>query len=294
MDRSIYWGAGQSVLAILRSELGQSAWTDLARLLDSGCTKPGWILLGFEAGRLMNVLILAAPSEFNLPLEIIQLHRVRDRKTDCWQLFPRAIEKARELGVSELYCTVPEKSPEAAALSEAGFRRWRKIVRFESAGPVDLGVRGYRSVEAGNFPRSEVIALIEKTSEHSLDSQIEFYRKHLGTVEDAEMTLRMMESTKYQAAWWRLALAPGGEILGVIFPVLAFGEPTIGFLGIVPEYRGRKIASFLLAEAWSIMKEDGHSSLCAEVDQRSVSMQRALAKSQFTRRSPMQEWRLEL
>ena len=42
------------------------------------------------------------------------------------------------------------------------------------------------------------------------------------------------------------------------------------------------------------MKHQGHISLCAEADARSVSMHRALAKSQFSRRSLMQEWRLEL
>ena len=179
-------------------------------------------------------------------------------------------------------------------LSEMGFCRWRKVVRFASAGPVDLGARGYRSTEVGNFARAEIIALIDKTSEHCLDSQIEFYRRRLGAIADAEMTLQMMESTKYDPRWWRVAFAPDGNAVGIIFPVVAFGEPTVGFIGVVPEYRGRNIASFLLAEAWSVMKHQGYSTLCAEADERSVSMHRALTKSQFSRRCQKQEWRLEL
>jgi GNAT superfamily N-acetyltransferase len=155
-------------------------------------------------------------------------------------------------------------------------------------------VRDYRSVEVGNFERAEIVALIEKTSEQSSDSQIEFYRQRIGGIADAEMTLQMMESTRYDPRWWRVALAPEGHTLGIIFPVVAFGEPTVGFIGVIPEYRGRNIASFLLVEAWSVMKHQGHSTLCAEADERSLSMHRALMKSQFSRRCQMQEWRLEL
>jgi hypothetical protein len=47
-------------------------------------------------------------------------------------------------------------------------------------------------------------------------------------------------------------------------------------------------------EAWSVMKQQGHSRLCADADERNVSMYRALTKSQFRRRWQKQEWRLEL
>jgi len=286
--------AGRSDLQILRSELGERVWSDLARLLDSACTRPEWILLSFRAGALADVLVLAAPSEFNLPLELIRLLGGLDRRNDYSFLLRQGIEKAKSLGVAELYCTVAEDSSDASSLLQAGFNRWRKVVWFESAGPVNLEVRGYRSTEAGNFTRSEIIALIGRTSERCSDSQIELYRQRLGGMKDAEMTLQMMESTRYEPRWWRVALSREGSIVGIIFPVVAFGEPTIGYIGVIPEHRGRNIASFLLSEAWSLMKRQGHSTLSAEVDQRNVAMHRVLTKSQFNRRSQRQEWRLEL
>ena len=115
------------------------AWSHLARLLDSACTKPEWILLGFEAGALASVLVLAAPSEFNLPLEIIRLHGGLDARNRFSSPFPARRSRKPNLSESrELYCTVPEDSSDASVLLQAGFRRWRKVVRFESAGPVDL------------------------------------------------------------------------------------------------------------------------------------------------------------
>jgi GNAT superfamily N-acetyltransferase len=294
MKRCSYRFARQSDTQILRLELREEAWSRLSRLLEFSCTKPEWIFLGFEAEALASVLALAAPSEFNLPLEIIRLHGGADGRIDSLRLFQLAIEKARVLGARELYCAIPEDSAEAFVLSEARFRRWRKVVRFESAGPPDLGVRAYRSAEVGNFKRAEIIALIEKTSERCGDSQIQFYRQRLGGIADAEMTLQMMESAGYDRRWWRVALAPNGHNLGIIFPVVAFGEPTVGFIGVIPEYRGQNIASFLLFEAWSVMKHQGHSTLCAETDERNVPMHRALTKNQFSRRWQKQEWRLDL
>jgi GNAT superfamily N-acetyltransferase len=289
MEHIGYRCARQSDMPVLRSELGEEAWSRLARLLEFGCTKPEWILLGFDGAAVVDASAIAAPSEFTLPLEIIRFRG----KLDSLHLFQRTIEKAKVLGARELYCTVPQDSADASMLLQAGFHRWRHVVRFESAGPVDVGVRGYRSAEADHFARTEIITLIERTSEHCSDSQIKVYRQRLGGFADAEMTLKMMESTRFDPRWWRVALAPEGTAVGIILPVVAFGELTVGFIGIIPEHRGRSIASFLFAEAWSTIKEQGYLTLCAEADERNVSMHRALSKSQFDRRSQKQEWRLE-
>ena len=148
--------------------------------------------------------------------------------------------------------------------------------RLESSAPADTGVPGYQSAETHNFERAEIIALIEQTSVLSADSQIEFYRQRFGGIADAEMTLEIMEFTEYDPRWWRVALEPAGHSIGIVLPVLAFGEPTVGYIGVLPKCRGRRIASFLLTEAWATMKPAGYPTLYAEVDQENVSMRRAL------------------
>jgi GNAT superfamily N-acetyltransferase len=294
MDPCRYRFGWQSDLEILRAQMGESSWSRLSRLLEFSCTKPEWILLGFAAGELAAVLVLAAPNEFNLPLEIIRLYDGLDERIDSLRLFQMAIEKAKALGAHQLYCTIPEDSADAALISQMHFHRWRKVARFECTDPIDPEVRSYRSTEAGRFARAEMVALIAKASDHSADSQIEFFRRQLGGIADAEWTLQMIESTTHEPRWWRVAVGPAGEMLGIILPAVVFGELMVGFLGVVPNYRGQSIASFLLAEAWSAMKLQGHSILCAEADERNLAMHRALTKSQFSRRWTRQEWRLDL
>ena len=154
MDPCRYRFGWQSDLEILRAQIGEDRWHHFSRLLEFSCTKPEWIVLGFAAGTLAASLALAAPSEFNLPLEIIWVHGWLDERIDALRLFQMAIDKARALGARELYCTIPEDSIHAAFICKMRFRRWRKVVRFESAGPLDSGVWSYRSVAAGRFART--------------------------------------------------------------------------------------------------------------------------------------------
>ena len=294
MERCTYRFARQADLQTMRSELSHEAWNRLSELLEFSCTRTEWIILGFAAGALAGTLALATHTEFGLPLELFEFHEGPEARIDSLGMFHFAIEKARSLGSRELFYTVPEDSAETEIISDAGFRHWRNVMRFESKGPADPGVLGYRSAQTSDFDRTEIIALIEQTSELSADSQIGFYRQRFGGMADAKMTLEVMECTEYDPRWWRVALAPSGRSIGIVLPVLAFGEPVIGFIGVKPECRGRKIASFLLAEAWKIMKPAGYSTLYAEADQQNVSMHRGLSASRFTLQCRKQEWRLEL
>ena len=294
MERCTYRFARQSDLQTIRSELSHEAWNRLSELLEFSCTRPEWIILGFAAGALAGTLALATHTEFGIPLELFEFHGGPKGRIDSLGMFHFAIEKARSLGSRELFYTVPEDSAETELISGAGFRHWRDVMRFESKGPADRGVQGYQSAEVSDFDRTEIIALIEQTSELSADCQIEFYRQRLGGMANAKMTLEVMEFTEYDPRWWRVAIAPSGRSIGIVLPVLAFGEPVIGFIGVKPECRGRKFASFLLTEAWKIMKLAGYSALYAEADQQNVSMHRALSASRFALQCRKQEWRLEL
>ena len=292
MESCSYRFAQQSDLQTVRSELSEEAWRRLSRLLECRCTQPDWIVLALVGKTLTATLALVTHTEFGLPLELFEFHG--SLKGCSFELLQFVVGKARSLGSRELFYTVPADSAETAAISDAGFRHWRNTVRFKSTKLTDGGMGGYRSCAAADFDRSEIVVLLEQTSELSADSQIQFYRERLGARKDAEMTLEVMEYTQYDPNWWRVALTPGGQTIGIVLPVLVHGEPTIGFIGVRPERRGRKIAQFLLAEAWSVLSRSGRPTIYAEADQRNASMYRALISSGFTLQCRQQEWRLDL
>jgi ribosomal protein S18 acetylase RimI-like enzyme len=294
MESCSYRFAQPSDLQTVRSELSEEAWLRLSGLLECSSTRPDWIVLAFAGKRLTAMLALVTHSEFGLPLELFEFHGNLKGRIDSLELLQFVIEKARSLGSHELFYTFPADSAGTGAISDAGFRPWRNTVRLQSTMPTSVGVRGYRSCATTDFDRSKIITLLEQTSELSADSQIQFYRERLGGLKDAEMTLKLMEYTKYDPDWWRVGLTPGGQMIGIVLPVLVYGEPTVGFIGVRPEFRGQRIAQFLLGEAWSIMSHSGWSTLYAEADQRNAPMYRALVSSGFTLQCQKQEWRLDL
>lgn len=278
-----------SDLSMLRSLMSYEDRNRFTALLRHCCTRPDWILLGFEGGTLTKFLVLAAPGNLEFPVEIIPFYREPGNRDHSALLFKSAIEKAGELGARELFCCPQADS--AALLSELGFQRWRNVVRFDYISAAEAGPSNLQFASVDGFEREALVALVAKTSESSADLQIELYRKLLGEMRDAEMTLQVMESTRYDPSWWRVAVHTDGQPIGVIFPVIAFGEPTVGFVGVSAKHRGRGVACGLLSEARSVMRRQGYSTLYAETDVRNVPMHRALAKSGFARRWQKQEWR---
>jgi GNAT superfamily N-acetyltransferase len=280
-----------SVLLMLRSEMSDEDRNRFSALLRHSCTRPDWILLGFEGGALTKLLVLAAPGNLEFPVEIIPFYREPGSRNHSALLFESAIEKAGALGARELFCCSQADSAEEALLCEIGFQRWRNVVRFDDISSAEAEPSNFQFASVGDFKREAIVALVAETSESSADLQIELYRERLGEMMDAEMTLQVMESTRYDPSWWRVAVRADGKPIGVIFPVIAFGEPTVGFVGVSAKHRGRGVGSGLLSEARSVMRRHGYSTLLAETDARNLPMHRALAKSGFARRWQKQEWR---
>jgi ribosomal protein S18 acetylase RimI-like enzyme len=286
--------AQSSDLAMLRAELSLEDRNHLSLLLDHDCLSPDWILLGFDGGRLTEALALVAPCNLSSPVELIRLHGWFGARDGSLRLFECAIDKAHTLGARELYCTALQNSHDGLILLDLGFRLWRRIMRFEHESAFADVPGGVEFVSSSDFERSEIIALIAETSAHSADLQIQDYRRRLGASADAEMTLQVMESTKYYPNWWRVALDSNRRAIGIIFPVIAFGESTVGFVGVIQASRRRGIAAALLAEAWTVMNREGYECLSAETDEHNFPMQRALTKSGFALRSENQEWKIDL
>jgi GNAT superfamily N-acetyltransferase len=279
-------------LQILRPALSAEGWNRLSNLLRTGCTTPDWIILGFERGALTGILVLAAPANLEFPVEIIHLRVPRGHQDFAGVLFESAIEKARALGAYELFCYDLDDAVDATFLPALGFREWRKAVRFDSGAATERTFPRLLFAPVRDFKRQAIVALIAQASEHSADMQIQYYRRHLGELGDAEMTLQIMESARYDQRWWRVSLNTSGQPIGIILPIVAFGEPTIGFVGVSSRHRGGGVGAGLLSEARSLMRRHGYPTLSAETDAQNIPMHRALVKSGFTRRWQKQEWRI--
>ncbi len=85
--------------------------------------------------------------------------------------------------------------------------------------------------------------------------------------------------------WWRVAWTAGpgrgGEPVGLHVPARNLRSPVIGFIGVVPEHRGRGYGYDLLADCTRHLAEHGAERIVGETDQPNVPMAAAFAKAGY-------------
>ena len=81
--------------------------------------------------------------------------------------------------------------------------------------------------------------------------------------------------------WWQIAHTPEGDLAGIHIPAHNPSGPTIGFIGVVPEQRGRGYAYDLLAECTHLLVEQGAEFVSGATDQANFPMAANFAKAGF-------------
>ncbi|MFF7250654.1 GNAT family N-acetyltransferase [Embleya sp. NPDC008237] len=81
--------------------------------------------------------------------------------------------------------------------------------------------------------------------------------------------------------WWQIAHTPEGDLAGIHIPAHNPSGPTIGFIGVVPQQRGRGYAYDLLAECTHFLVEQGAESVSGATDRGNFPMAANFAKAGF-------------
>ncbi|MER5733696.1 GNAT family N-acetyltransferase [Streptomyces sp. NPDC002138] len=80
-------------------------------------------------------------------------------------------------------------------------------------------------------------------------------------------------------SWWRVARTPGGEPVGFGLPSRNNAFPVVGYLGVLPEHRGRGYAEEILAEITRILvAEADPEKVRADTDLTNAPMAAAFAR----------------
>ncbi|OEV12269.1 GNAT family N-acetyltransferase [Streptomyces nanshensis] len=82
-------------------------------------------------------------------------------------------------------------------------------------------------------------------------------------------------------AWWRLAFAPDGALVGLQAPARIPSGLAVGFIGVVPRQRGHGYAYDLLAECTRQLAAEGAESVVASTDLGNAPMAAAFAKAGY-------------
>ncbi len=129
---------------------------------------------------------------------------------------------------------------------------------------------------------ARMLAVLRQLLIGSLDAHDRRSVAEHGLDRAAELQLEGLRWFPSPRDWWQLAYAGSGELVGAIVPARNYDMPTIGYIGVVPEQRGRGYVDDLLAEmAWRLCELAPGEEVGADTDFSNVPMAKAFARAGF-------------
>ncbi|TSD89663.1 GNAT family N-acetyltransferase [Mycobacterium sp. KBS0706] len=192
----------------------------------------------------------------------------------------QAADRARSLGAAALghVLDTPLQAPQwqaeperrRALLAANGFEIRRETVRFEldPATPVPPPVGGLAFRSMAEVGEAEFRAATERVTEGTLDRRI-----------GDEDIFADAQGLQHEPGWWELAYGPDGALVGLVMPALAPSMATIGYVGVVPERRGRGHVHALLARGTATLARIGRWPVRADADTRNTPMADAFRRA---------------
>jgi RimJ/RimL family protein N-acetyltransferase len=135
-----------------------------------------------------------------------------------------------------------------------------------------------------------ILEVFRRVHEGSLDAHARRTIARAGPDAAAQEDLDYLRWMPSPRDWWRLAYTPAGELVGLCVPARNYGDPLIGFIGVVPEHRGHGYAYDLLVEATHRLAGEGVDRIVAGTDKGNVPMVATFARAGY----PIEQERIDL
>ncbi|WP_433516623.1 GNAT family N-acetyltransferase [Nonomuraea sp. CA-143628] len=167
-----------------------------------------------------------------------------------------------------------------AAAHAAGLTREVERLQFEwtpaDGVPPVTGV--LRFAEASD---EEFLTVFTRIAEGSLDAQTRanLAAKGVETTAREEMDFYLRAPGKRE--WWRIAYTHEGEVAGMAIPSATPYNVNVGYLGVVPELRGRGYVDEILAEITRIHAANGELRVTATTDVGNAPMAAAFGRAGY-------------
>jgi ribosomal protein S18 acetylase RimI-like enzyme len=111
-----------------------------------------------------------------------------------------------------------------------------------------------------------ILALFRRIAEGSLDDETGRNLARVGPDETARLDLEFYLDAPGKRDWWRTAHTPDGVLVGLAIPSATAYHRNVGYLGVLPEARGRGFGSEIVAEITRMHAADGAEKITATTD----------------------------
>ena len=127
----------------------------------------------------------------------------------------------------------------------------------------------------------DLLAAFRRVAVDSLDVATQRDLLATGVVAQARGDLEFYRSCPGERSWWRLAETTDGQLVGVDVPSATPFQRDVGYLGVVPELRGRGYVDDLLGEITRDHAADGTDRITATTDVPNTPMAVAFERARY-------------
>jgi RimJ/RimL family protein N-acetyltransferase len=131
--------------------------------------------------------------------------------------------------------------------------------------------------------------LFRRINTGSLDAHVRRTIAESGLDASAQQELDYLRWLPSPREWWRVAYRDGEQV-GLSVAARNYGDPLIGYIGVVPEHRGNGFAYDLLVEATHLLADEGVDRIVAGTDMTNTPMAATFAKAGY----PVAQERIDL
>lgn len=271
-------------------------------LVQQECTRPEWCLLALQAGAPVARAALWAMPGQPVPTDVVLIDTDWDEEELATgrAVLARVHELAAELDADALSHSVdsPPGAPQyqdndearIRLLEGAGYELLRDGLRWTYPGSASQGARPGYSLEFRPLPdvgADTFVNAIAATYEGTRDSWITRSIDERGRLGAAQADFVDYQGMEHLPEWWELAYADDGALAGVTMAARNPSTAVIAYVGVVPDQRGRGLATELVRRGTERLLEGGATEIRGDCDRDNVGMVKAFERAgyqQFARR----------
>ncbi|MFI2780877.1 GNAT family N-acetyltransferase [Streptomyces sp. ALB3] len=265
--------------------------------LRQGMYRPEWTWIAEEDDRIMARALWWGQASGAHPAALDCLHvdsSVTDRSALAADLLTAGLRAFSEQGAPRppLYNVTlqPDRRAEAAV---ADALEWRRTAALSAGLTAEVErLRLEWSPEAG-IPRpsgrltfaeagdDEFLEVFRRIAEGSLDAETRRNLASRGPDATARDEMDFYLGCPGEREWWRLARTASGEVAGLAIPSATPYNRNVGYLGVVPEFRGHGYVDDILAEITRFQARSGAELITATTDTGNAPMAAAFARAGY-------------
>lgn len=257
----------------------------VAEAWEAGHSQPDWCFVAEENGEFIGRIVYSATDSeatyFGLHLSTPEIGV---------PLLKESLKKLKKAGITHLerrlVSTWPDVEQQRQLLSSLNIPMIQEKARFQRENtaplPAESGRLTYRDLD--EVGADDFINAIRRVTDGTLDRSDIAQRKILGDKGHAEEYFDTLQDYfESDPAWWLLAYTPENQLVGLVVAVKFAGESlgSIGYIGVVPEQRGKGYIHDLLVKGTGILYAAGIPSVLADTDTLNTPMKQAFEKAGY-------------